>query len=144
MILRFLKKNWVYVVLISLIVALNVLPRPGRKEEEKTATRVKAEEPGLFMEFEDAKLRTAKIENTLKDNPSLYLFYIFLNAAIVFIFLLGLVMDGYFIFGKIKRKNFFQKTGNTDPPPWTLGDVFKIVVWPSRQPMSCLCCTGFS
>jgi len=138
----FIKKNWIYVALLLLIVALNVMPGRG-KQEKKPESGIQAESSGLFMEFEDAKRRSEKIERTLKGEPSLYLFYIFLNASIVFIFLLGLTVDGYFVFGSLKGKTLLHKTCDVSPPPWTLGDVFKIVILAVAATYALLMACGF-
>jgi len=139
---NFFRKNWTYIILLALIVAVNILPGRG-KQEKKQDRDIKAEESGLFVEFEDAKRRSEKIERALKGDLPVYFLYIFLNASIVFILLLGLTVDGYFVFGRLKGKNFFRETDNIDPPPWTLGDVFKIVILAVAATYALLMAYGF-
>ena len=82
---KFLKNNWLYIILLSLIIAINVLPRAGEKQEkpagsallsgEKQAAKKKGQE-GLFVNFKDAQDKSARIESALMEKPALYLFYI--------------------------------------------------------------------
>ena len=130
----FFKKNWIYIVLFCLILALNILPRFKEKEapEDKAKVEEKAEvkkEPeSLFVDFEEAQERSKKIEKALTKTTPLYLFYISSNLFIVFIFFLGLVINGYFVLSKIRKEKVLQKTCRANPPPWNMGDVFKILI----------------
>lgn len=127
----FVKKNWIYIALLCFIVAVNVLPRIGKEEapQVKAEAEVTKEEPQtVFVNFEEAQIRSAKIENILKKNFPLYLFYISVNLLVVFIFFLGLVLNGYFVFTRFKKKNIFRKTDNINPPSWKIGDIFRIII----------------
>ncbi|MBL7157313.1 MAG: CPBP family intramembrane metalloprotease [Candidatus Omnitrophica bacterium] len=135
MIKDFVKRNRIYITLFFLIVTINVAPMFMKEEKvrDKVKTEVGVEEekdesPTLFMEFDEAQDRSKKIENILKNNIPLYLFYICCNLLIVFMFFSGLALDGYFLFNKLKKKDVLQKTDGTDPPRWKIGDVFKIVI----------------
>lgn len=132
---EFLKRNWVYIMLFCLIIALNVLPRLEKGPDEEARVEKKAEivpeeklEQSLFVDFEEAQRRSTKIEEKLKENLSLYLFYISANLLIVFIFLLGLTVDGFFLFNKFKKRNILRRTSDTKPPPWDIGEIFKIII----------------
>ena len=118
-----MKKNWIYIVLFCLIILVNVLPR-GREAPE-----ARKEEPQkLFMGFKEAQEKTRSIENVLKDNLPRYLFYVSLNLAIVFLFLSGLAVDGWFIFRKRKGEEVLPRLNRANPPPWTIGEIFKILI----------------
>jgi len=132
---NFVKKNWIYITLFLLIVTINVTPMFTKKEkvQDKVKAEIgleegKAESPTLFLGFDEAQDRSKKIENTLKTNLPLYLFYLCCNLLIVFMFFSGLALDGYFLFSKFKKKDVLQKTGDIDPPGWKIGDIFKIVI----------------
>jgi membrane protease YdiL (CAAX protease family) len=130
----FLKTNWVYITLLCLIVLVNILPRlADRKEfsgETKPERTVESEEKprGTFMDFKEAKRRSEKIEDMIKVDLPLYLFYVSLNLSIVFLFLLGLAVDGCFIFKKLKKQKIFQKNTDLAPPPWKISEIFKIII----------------
>lgn len=124
-----MKKNWLYIVLLCFIILLNVLPRFGEKEELPDEIKVKSKESqSLFVDFEEAKRRSKKIEDILKVNFPLRLFHISFNLLIVFIFFSGLVLNGYFIFRKLKKRNIFRRIRDISPPSWKVGEVFKIVI----------------
>jgi len=127
---NFVKKNWIYIALLCLMIALNVLPRLGKKEvkEGLGSGSVKKAPETLFVGFTEAQERSKKIETAVKKNFPLYLFYMFANTLIVFIFLAGLGMDGYLISRRLRKKDFFQKTQNTPPPRWEISEVFKIAI----------------
>ena len=48
--------------------------------------------------------------------------------SIVFLFLLGLVVDGWFIFSLRKKQVFFRKIRGVHLPAWKIQDVFRIVI----------------
>jgi membrane protease YdiL (CAAX protease family) len=129
-----MKKNWIYIALLFFIVLINVLPRFAGKdapEEVKLEERHEGkdeESQRLFVDFEEAKEKSKKIEGILKSNFPLYLFYISINLGIVFLFLLGLVVDGHFIFRKLKKHKIFQKMPDADLPSWSIADIFKIII----------------
>ena len=125
----FVKKNWIYILLLSFIILLNILPHFEEKEEPLAKEKIE-ESKGqtLFVDFDEAQKRSKKIEDTIKDKPPLYIFYISINLLIVFIFLLGLAVDGFFLFARVKKKNLLQKIHNINPPPWKIGEVFKIII----------------
>jgi membrane protease YdiL (CAAX protease family) len=137
---RFLKQNWLYIILFCMIVALNVLmrmdggevageaPRAAVDETQSTGEAAAPKPESLFVDFEEAKERSARIEGTLKENAHLYLFYISINLLIIFVFLLGLMLDGYFIASKVKKRTVIQKSTAHVPPAWSVGDVAKIII----------------
>ena len=130
----FIRKNWVYIILLSFVVLLNVLPRLEKKENLEDKIKVEseaetpAEAPTMFVEFEEAQERSKRLEGVLKKDLPLYLFYVAANLVILFIFLLGLAVDWFFIFSKVKKRDVIKKTSSTGPPPWNMGDVFKIII----------------
>ncbi|MBL7157896.1 MAG: CPBP family intramembrane metalloprotease [Candidatus Omnitrophica bacterium] len=130
MIRNFVKRNWVYIVLVSGIILVNVAGRAPKEEVLPTSTKevAAAEKPTLFVEFEEAQERSRKIEEALKGNAPLYLFYISANLFIIAIFLLGLLIDGFFISRRFKKIDIFARFVKPDPPPWTLADSAKIVI----------------
>ncbi len=124
-----MKKNWIYVVLLCFIILVNVLSRFEEKEELLDEVKVESEETQtLFVDFEEAQRRSKKIEDILKVNLPLRLFYMFLNSLIVFIFFLGLVANGYFILSLFKKRALFRRIRNINPPQWEMGEVFKIII----------------
>ena len=131
----FIKRNRVYIALVSLIILVNVLPRMIEKSEPLDAAlteetiKPKAGEPGgTFVDFREAVARSKKLEEALKESGPVYFFYVFINLAIVFLFLLGLVVDGYFLFKKLRREKIFEKDAPPAPPSWEIGDIFRIVI----------------
>jgi len=127
---NFVGKNRIYIALLCFIMALNIMPifdRRGAKGPVEGES-VKDQKASLFVGFTDAQAKSKTIESTVRKNFPLYLFYIFINALVVFIFFAGLTVDGYLIFGWLKKKNFFKKTQNSDPPRWEVAEVFKIVI----------------
>lgn len=139
MIRQFVKRNWIYIILLSFILLLNVSSRFAGKEKDtaEIEPRIKSEseskvETGqpesLFVDFDEAQIRSKKIEGALKENPPLHVFYIFANLFIVFVFFLGIVIDGYFVFWKLKKRNLLQTTDDTAPILWKIGDAFKIII----------------
>ena len=124
-----MKKNWIYIVLLCLIILINVLPRFGEKEEPLDEVNIESEETRtLFVDFEEAQRRSKKIEEVLKNDLPMRIFYTSINSLIVFIFLLGLVANGYFILSLFKKKRIFQRIHNINPPDWKIGEVFKIII----------------
>jgi uncharacterized protein len=119
----------VYITLTCLIIVLNVLPRVGKKEKPVFAEKT---EKTVFVDFNEAQERSKKIEGALKKKPSLYLFYMSANLLIIFIFLAGLALDGYFLSGVFRKKGFFFSApgaeSGANPPPWKISDVFKIII----------------
>ncbi len=129
---NFLKRNGLYIALFCLILALNVLSRFKEERSQPPKGKVKIEEKKetatLFVDFEEAQKRSKKIEEKIRSNPPLYLLYLSANLLIVFIFLSGLAVNGYFIAGRFKGRNIIQKTCDAIPPAWTIGDIFKILI----------------
>ena len=131
MIKTFLKRNWLYVALLSFIILLNALPFFEKEEKLPLEKGVEAREEKpreIFVDFDEAQERTEKIEVLVRGSLPLYLFYISMNLLIIFIFLVGLAVDGSFLYSIYKKKKFFKKTHNVKPPPWTMADVFRIVI----------------
>lgn len=131
----FIKRNRVYIALLSLIILVSVLPRIIEKGEPPDAAltgetiKLKSKPPGgTFMDFREAAARSKKLEDVLKKSGPLYFFYVFINLAIVFLFLLGLVVDGYFLSKKLRHEKIFEKDSSPAPPPWEIEDIFKIVI----------------
>lgn len=130
----FLGKNWIYVALFFLIVILNVLPRLGKEQKPKEEVKISEKTPlsekekSLFVDFQEAQKRGKQIEESLKLDIPLYVFYLSANLAILFIFLLGLLIDGYFIYKSSRKETIFLKTADLSPPDWGISEVFKIVV----------------
>jgi len=129
------KKNWIFVVLFCIIVAINVLSHLGAKEKSEEALEAPEEvaaqiapDQSLFVEFGEAQARSKKIQEALLLKPFLYLLYLGLNLLIIFMFFSGIFIDGYFIFSKLKKKEIFPKTDDPGPPAWTLADIFKIII----------------
>ncbi|GEM_PF-260232 len=127
---RTMRKNWIYITLLCLIIALNVLPRLGKQEAKEAFKSESAQEAPdtFFMGFTEAQEKSKKIENAAKKNFPLYLFYIFVNTLIVFMLLAGIAVDGYLISGWLRKKPFFQKTQNPELPRWKIAEVFKIII----------------
>jgi len=134
-----MKRNWIYIVLLCLIVLVNILPRFGEEqepldqvkfesEETRTSKTQAPENQTLFVDFEEAQVRSKKLDDILKDNLPLYLFYLAINSLIVFIFFLGLVAGGYFILSLFKKRRIFRRIRNINPPEWKIGEVFKIII----------------
>lgn len=129
-----MKKNWIYIALLCFIILVNILPRLGEKEEPLDEINVQSgetqvpETQTLFVNFEEAQIRSKKIEDILKHNFPLYLFYVSLNSLIIFIFFLGLAVSGYFIFSLFKKRNILRRIHNINPPEWKIGEVFKIII----------------
>ena len=135
MIKVFLKRNWLYIALLCLIILLNVAPRLGEKEEVLKDTEVaasvepeKEEPPSLFVDFDEAQERSKKIEIILKKKPATYLFYISVNLALLLIVLLGLILDGYFVVSKFKKRTVFKSIHKLRKSFWEISDIFKIVI----------------
>ncbi|MCQ9207040.1 MAG: CPBP family intramembrane metalloprotease [Omnitrophica bacterium] len=131
----FIKRNRVYIALLCFIILANVLPRIIEKSEpiygtltEETVKPKVDERGGTFVDFREAAERSKKLEGVLKGSRPLYFFYVFLNLAIVFLFLLGLAVDGYFLFKKSRREKIFEKHAPSNPPPWEIGDICKIAI----------------
>jgi len=131
----FVKKNWLYITLFCFIVALNVLPHFKGKPPVESNVLVEAqaspEEKSLesmFINFEEARRRSAKIESILKENVPLFLFYTSFNLSIFVIFFLGLGIDGYFANAAFRKKEIFRKTPGAIPAAWNMGEVFKIII----------------
>jgi len=126
---HFFKKNWIYIVLIAVILVLNFLSAPGASDNKN---EIKVEEakvvPSTFVGYNEAKTRSVKIEKILSKNLPLYLLYISANLFIFLIFLAGLGCDGYFFSRIFKKMPIFQKTDTTEPAPWKIWDAFKIVI----------------
>jgi len=126
---NFFRKNWLYIILFSFLILINVFPGSEKKIEEKPEIKVAQEEKAtLFVDFNEAEERSKKIEEALKGNLPKYLFYLSFNLLLIFIFLLGLAINGYFIYCKIKRKQIFKKLDTTNLPPWNIGEIFKIII----------------
>jgi len=129
----FFKRNWLYIALLSVVILLNVASRIEMKKEVKeekkmTEEKVEEEAPSPFVDFEEAQDRSKQIEKKLSKNPSLYVFYISLNLLLVFIFFIGLLIDGIFLLSKLRKKDIIVKTQESNIPPWTIGQVFKIII----------------
>ncbi|MFH1593706.1 MAG: type II CAAX endopeptidase family protein [Candidatus Omnitrophota bacterium] len=129
----FFKKNWLYVILFCFILSAIFLPRLGHdkgtsEELDQVGATREEEEINLFVGFEEAKERTQKIDKMLKKNLPLYLFYIAMNMLILLVFLAGLAIGGYFIYALIKKKEIIRKTHFARPPPWEIGDIFRIII----------------
>ncbi|MFC1576109.1 lysostaphin resistance A-like protein [Candidatus Omnitrophota bacterium] len=133
--MNFLKKNWLYVILFLTIVALNIIPRVMETEEPKefvaeepvAASEEKAPE-SLFVEFEEAQRRSERMEEAVKDDIPAYLIYTGFGLLIIVIFCMGLVLDGYFVLAKFRKKKVFEETPAVNPAPWTMGEIFKIIL----------------
>jgi len=131
----FLKANWIYIALVCIIALVNIMPHFAAKEKVEPEKLLLEESPGmkkekpgsLFVDFDLARDKSAKIERILKNNLPLYLFYISLNMAIVLLFFSGLTIDGYFLFKRWKKDDIFKRD-KIDPPLWKISEVFKIVI----------------
>jgi membrane protease YdiL (CAAX protease family) len=133
-----MKRNWIYIVLVCFIILVNIFSRfigeepPDQAKIESPASAENLSRPdldtSLFVDFEEARRRSEKIEDILKDNRPLSLLYASLNLFIVLIFFMGLLMGGYFIFSLFKKKDIFLKIRGVNPPGWKIGDLFKIII----------------
>ncbi|MFH1381256.1 MAG: type II CAAX endopeptidase family protein [Candidatus Omnitrophota bacterium] len=129
----FFKKNWIYIALFLAILSVNFFKsgeEPGLSDEvTKPQEEGRAEAaPSTFVNYNEAKVRSAKIEKTLADKPAFYLLYMSTNLFVLLIFLAGLGLDGYFLSRVFKKLSVFQKTDTQDPVPWEIGDIFKIII----------------
>ena len=130
----FFKKNWIYIALLCFIAAVNIYSRfeakkePAGEVKKESPSLEGAENPTLFVEFEEAQRRSKKIEEVLKGDIPLYILYISANLLVFMVLLLGFVIDGYFIFGIFRKKNIFRKSPGMRAPPWKISDVFRIII----------------
>ena len=134
MIRNFIKKNWLYILLFSIIVVLNVMPHPEKEDliNKEVATEVSTEKDAknneIFVDFQEAGERSKLIEKAIKNDLPKYVFYMSVNLSIVLIFFLGIFIDGFFLIGKRKGINFFPNKNNPDIPKWQIGDILKIII----------------
>ena len=76
-----MKKNWIYIILLCFIIAVNILSRIGEKPVEEAQIPPQTEEATqpkatLFVEFEEAKEKSGKIEaHRFSSHTSLLLAY---------------------------------------------------------------------
>ena len=132
MIRNFLRKNWLYIVLVCFIVAVNVVPR--LEEKEKAPDRVESvekkpkEEETFFVDFEEAQKRSARVEKVLRGNPALYLLYLSTNILIILIFFSGLALGGYYLFNKFRKREILRKMLGIRPPDWKMSEIVKMLI----------------
>ena len=128
------KKEWIYVALLCLAVLIFTIPNLIGKAAENTGNIQKSETEkagaSLFFNFEETKARSLKAEQVLGKDSSTYLLYASSNMMILLIFLLGLLVDGYFISGILKKNNVLKKTATGSPPPIEIWQTLIIfVLW---------------
>ena len=133
MIKTFIKRNWLYIILFSLIVALNVMPHSEEAlKNREVAAELSAEKDTqnkeIFTDFKETEERSKLIEKAIKNDLTKYIFYMSVNLSIVLIFFLGIFIDGFFLIGKRKGINFFPNKDNPDIPKWQIGDILRIII----------------
>ncbi len=132
--------NKLYVILILFILGLNLLVFVDKavqkqKEAEKTEavsaeeTPKPEEEPKKALFDEDQiKKREQKIADLAKEKPLLYIFLGLVNLTVLFLVLIGFILDGYFLFRWLRRNPVKPPSIEQQPPRWTVGDIVRVTL----------------
>ena len=123
---NFIRKHWVYFILLGFIVLANVAPRMTPEEEEVVLETT--EQPGVFLDLQEAGEKSERIQKIIEEDTPLYLLYIALNLSVVFLFFLGLYIDGYIVLQRRKNREVFKRTNFFPAPEWKIPDVARIVI----------------
>ena len=133
-----IRSNKFYTVLIVFILAINLLALAGYLSEkqkassepqtqEETAALEDSKEGKLFDE-EDIARRQEKFRELGQKNPVLYVFLGVFNLLILFVILLGVIFDVYFLVKWRKHEAISIRVVQPDAPRWSLSDVFKVIL----------------
>ncbi len=128
--------NKLYFWLVVFILVINLLVFVDRKvqeagEKKEAAVRVEEEpaqeKPAMFGE-EDAEARQEKLEKLAKENPVLYMFLALLNLTIIFMLLVGIGLDVYFLVRFVKKRPVDIRIRQQEDPKWGIGDVVRVTL----------------
>ncbi len=127
-----MRRNRLYVFLLAFVVGVNLLVLAGRVGErplEKEAA-VLRERPAEKAPVEQLGVREweEKLERLAAQNPVLYLFLGILNLLVLFVILVGLFLDVYFIARWARRKPISIRLVRQDRPRWGMADVARVVL----------------
>ncbi|MFQ5952863.1 MAG: type II CAAX prenyl endopeptidase Rce1 family protein [Candidatus Omnitrophota bacterium] len=132
-----IRQNKLYTVLAAFIILLNLAIFVARVSEKEEAEKPAAEqvteeevpkEKRLHFDEEEYKARQEKIEEMAKKDPKMYLFLGLLNLFIIFVILIGILLDGYFIGRWLRKKPLEITTNRPADPLWTIADVVRVIL----------------
>lgn len=143
--LKRLSKNKFYIVLLVFILGINLLAIGLKTLEDKAATgggeTVQQDPPGAtdasapeedekesikMFDAERAEKQQAKIEKLAKEKPVLHLFIAAFNLLLLFMILLGMIFDGYFLGRVFRKKPIDIRIIPKREIRWTVWDIMKV------------------
>jgi len=125
---KFLRANWPYIFMLLFVLLVSVLLHIDKQTHRPDELKKKE---GYKIELFDTKKiqeRQEKIENLLFTNPPLYLFLAALNLFILFLFFVGLYLDGLLIYRWRKKQNIIKRTLRPEIIKWDFIDVIRVCI----------------
>jgi uncharacterized protein len=136
-----LKRNWIYAILLFMLVAVNVMAISyslGIRSAGNTVSglsddsgieesKVSSEQKKMF-DPEEIKNREAKIQAIAHENPQLYFFLAAINLSILFVILLGIIIDVAVLVRRHRGEKLDIRLAVTEEPAWAVADVFRAVI----------------
>lgn len=133
-----IRSNKFYTVLIVFILAINLLAFAGYlAEKQKTSSEPQPQEERVDLEDsqesklfdeEDIARRQEKLRELGQEDPVLYVFLGAFNLLILFVILLGVIFDVYFLVRWRKHEAINIRVERPEVPRWGLSDVFKVIL----------------
>ncbi|MBD3425746.1 MAG: CPBP family intramembrane metalloprotease [Candidatus Omnitrophica bacterium] len=140
----FLYRNKLYIALALFILLINLAStaekrlqkeRAGKteqlaaeKDEEAAPAEEKKAKKGELFDEEDISARQEKIQKLSETDPVFYIFIGLVNLAILFVILVGFILDGYFLVRLFRREPLRIRLQEQDKPRWTPGDVVRVAL----------------
>ncbi|MFC1643995.1 lysostaphin resistance A-like protein [Candidatus Omnitrophota bacterium] len=128
-------RNKLYIFLIAFIVGINLLVFAGwmaERSEVKTESAVGDHplqpEGKKIFDREDIEVREKKLRELATEDPPLYLFLGALNLTILFVILIGLILDIYFLMRWFRKRSIGMQRTRQESPRWSIGDVVRVTL----------------
>jgi len=133
------RDNRLYVFLLIFIIGINIIATIGERIEKAQrevtttpeAVEVKKEAPPgkePLLSEEEIKARQEKLLALAKEKPILYFFLGMLNLLILFIILVGMILDAYFLKRWAKKEKLDIEIVEKETPRWTIADIVRVAL----------------
>ena len=133
----FWKSLWTNRLYIILALALgclffaNSFSESAKKEKQASQTQtsqVQTKLKNAEASFQKAIREKGSVENYLKENPKETAILGYATISFLAIFFFGLWLDFSMLFKKLRGQNLLETLSLTHLPPWSIGDVFRIII----------------
>jgi len=134
---RIIGNNKLYIFLAVFILSIHLLSFFISKEAEREQTEEKQaeiqqeaepEKERSMFDQEDVEAREQRLKEIATEDPLLYIFIGLLNLALIFLVLIGLILDGYFLKRAICKKPFDIRTVSIEQPRWGVPDILRVTL----------------